>query len=86
MAPSKTTTKTKKATPPTRTMRTVLNALIGARIDFGVHYPTKNSMVITATGNLSQVQLKTFVNEGGSFGPGKNLQILVPDLGAIDAK
>jgi hypothetical protein len=63
-----------------------MNALIGARIDFKVHYPTKNSMVITVDNDMNHAQLKTFVDNGGSFGPGKNLMILVPDLGANDAK
>jgi hypothetical protein len=79
-------TNPKVQTTAQRTLRTTMNALIGARIDFKVHYPTKNSMVITADNDLNQVQLRTFVEQGGAFGPGKNLMILVPDLGGDNAK
>jgi len=80
--PARTTKKVppKPATAPTRTLRTTLMALISARIDFKVHYPTKNSMVITADGNLNQPQLRVFVEKGGAFGPGRQLMILIPKL------
>jgi len=87
MAAGKTTKQT--TTQAQRTLRTTINALIGARIEFTIHYPTKNSLVITADGDLSRMQLKAFVDAGGAFGPGKNsraLMILVPDLGGGDGK
>jgi hypothetical protein len=67
-----------------RTLRTTMKELISARIQFKVHYPSKNSMVITCESNLNNEQLRVVLDSGGQFGPSKDLIILIPDLGAND--
>jgi hypothetical protein len=63
-----------------RTLRTTMNMLIGARIPFKVHYPTKGSMVITLEGGLTHDQLRVAVDHGASIGPNAQVMILVPKL------
>jgi len=71
-----------KAEARQRTLRTTMQDLIAARIQFKVHYPSKNSMVITCESNLNNDQLRVVLDAGGQFGPSKDLIILIPDLGA----
>jgi len=75
--------KTKRTAPAAgvpRTLRTTVLALVSARIQFKVHYPTKNSMVITADGGLTSDQLKVVVDQGGQVGPDRSIMILIPKL------
>jgi hypothetical protein len=69
-----------RTAPPKQTLRSTILALVTGRIPFSVHYPTKNSMVITCDPGLNQAQLRVAVEQGASFGPDRNLMILVPKL------
>jgi len=61
-------------------MRTMMLGLVSARIPFSVHYPTKNSMVITLDGGLTNAQLKVAIEQGAVIGPDHRIIILVPKL------
>ena len=70
----------KKQAPLERTLRTTVLALVSSRIAFKVHYPTKNSMVITLDGGLTHDQLRVAVDYGANIGPNAQVMILIPKL------
>jgi hypothetical protein len=55
----------------------VLHILIEENIPFTVHYPTKNSAVITSDSGLNNTQLRVVVEHGGVIGPDGKIQILL---------
>jgi hypothetical protein len=80
MTAKRTTTKRTHTPEPERSLRLAFLALVSARIPFKTHYPTKNSMVITIDSGLTNNQLRTVIDYGGTVGPDRNIIILIPKL------